>query len=115
MMQAASDIYLGWAKRAEANRYFYWRQLRDMKGSVDVERAAPVGLTFYARNCGWTLARAHARSGDPVAIAQYLGTSDAFDKSVTGFSERYADQNERDYTEFVNAVKSGRLKAVEGV
>jgi NAD(P)H-dependent flavin oxidoreductase YrpB (nitropropane dioxygenase family) len=76
---------------------------------------APVGLTFYAGISGWTLARAHARSGDPVAIAAYLGESDAFDTSITGFSQRYADQNERDYTEFVNAVKSGRLKAVEGV
>jgi hypothetical protein len=76
---------------------------------------APMGLTFYARTCGWTLARAHARSGDPVAMAAYLGDSDAFDKSITDFSERYADQNERDYEEFVNAVKSGRLEAVEGV
>jgi Uncharacterized protein conserved in bacteria (DUF2252) len=75
----------------------------------------PLGLTFYARMCGWTLARAHARSGDPVAIAEYLGETDAFDKSITDFSERYADQNERDYEEFVNAVRSGRLKAVEGV
>ena len=75
----------------------------------------PLGLTFYARICGWTLARAHARSGDPVAIAEYLGASDAFDTSITDFSERYADQNEQDYTEFVNAVKSGRLEAVEGV
>ena len=73
------------------------------------------GLTFYARTCGWTLARAHARSGDPVAIAEYLGASDAFGKSITGFSERYADQNERDYQEFVNAVQSGRLEAREGV
>ena len=99
----------------DVNRYFYWRQLRDMKGSAVVEAMIPLGLTFYARICGWTLARAHARSGDPVAIAAYLGTSDAFDKSITDFSERYADQNERDYTEFVNAVRSGRLKAVEGV
>ena len=75
----------------------------------------PLGLTFYARICGWTLARAHARSGDPVAIAEYLGDSDAFDTSITDFSQRYADQNEQDYEEFVNAVKSGRLKAVEGV
>ena len=75
----------------------------------------PLGLTFYARICGWTLARAHARSGDPIAIAAYLGESDAFDTSITDFSERYADQNERDYEEFVNAVKSGRLEAVEGV
>ena len=69
MMQAASDIYLGWTKRAEASRYFYWRQLRDMKGSVDVETLRPNSLTFYAHQCGWTLARAHARSGDPVAIS----------------------------------------------
>jgi hypothetical protein len=70
---------------------------------------------YYGRDCGWTLARAHARSGDPVAIAEYLGGTDAFDRSITDFSERYADQNDLDYTEFVNAVKSGRLEAVEGV
>ena len=115
MMQAASDIYLGWTKGLDVRRHFYWRQLRDMKGSADVEAMTPLGLTFYARTCGWTLARAHARSGDPVAIAEYLGESDAFDKSITDFSERYADQNERDYQEFVKAVKSGRLEAVEGV
>ena len=115
MMQAASDIYLGWTKGLDVRRHFYWRQLRDMKGSVEVEAMAPIGLTFYARTCGWTLARAHARSGDAVAMAAYLGDSDAFDKSITDFSERYADQNERDYQEFVNAVKSGHLKAVEGV
>ncbi len=73
MMQAASDIYLGWTKGVEANRWLYWRQLRDMKGSVDVEALKPFGLTFLARQCGWTLARAHARSGDPIAIAAYLG------------------------------------------
>ena len=115
MMQAASDIYLGWTKGLEANRYFYWRQLRDMKGSALPESMAPVALTFYAGVCGWTLARAHARSGDPVAIADYLGTSDAFDTSITDFSQRYADQNEQDYQEFVKAVRSGRLEAVEGV
>ena len=115
MMQAASDIYLGWTKGLDVRRHFYWRQLRDMKGSADPELMRPVGLTFYAGICGWTLARAHARSGDPVAIAAYLGDSDAFDKSITDFSERYADQNERDYQEFVNAVRSGRLEAAEGV
>ena len=115
MMQAASDIYLGWTKGLDVNRHFYWRQLRDMKGSVLVELMTPLGLTFYARTCGWTLARAHARSGDPVAIAEYLGGSDAFDRSITDFCQRYADQNERDYQEFVTAVRSGRLKAVEGV
>ena len=115
MMQAASDIYLGWTKGLDVRRHFYWRQLRDMKGSVEAEALAPLGLTFYARTCGWTLARAHARAGDPVAIAEYLGDSDAFDTSITDFSQRYADQNERDYQEFVNAVKSGRLEAREGV
>jgi uncharacterized protein (DUF2252 family) len=115
MMQAASDIYLGWTKGLDVRRNFYWRQLRDMKGSALVEAMVPLGLTYYAQICGWTLARAHARSGDPVAMAEYLGGTDAFDASITDFSERYADQNDRDYTEFVNAVKSGRLEAVEGV
>jgi uncharacterized protein (DUF2252 family) len=115
LMQAASDIYLGWTKELDVRRNFYWRQLRDMKGSVDIEAAVPFGLTAYARICGWTLARAHARSGDPVAIAAYLGETDAFDKSITGFSQAYADQNERDHTEFVNAVKAGRLQADQGV
>ena len=115
MMQAASDIYLGWTKGAQANRYYYWRQLRDMKGSALVESMAPLALTFYARTCGWTLARAHARSGDPIAIAEYLGDSDEFDRSVTDFSRRYADQNERDFEEFTQAVRSGRLQAQEGI
>jgi uncharacterized protein (DUF2252 family) len=115
MMQAASDIYLGWTKGVEANRYLYWRQLRDMKGSADVESLRPFGLGFYARQCGWTLARAHARSGDPIGIAAYLGKSDAFDRSITDFSERYADQNEQDYEAFSKAVRSGRLQAIEGV
>jgi len=71
--------------------------------------------TFYAGMCGWTLARAHARSGDPVAIAEYLGSSDAFDQSVADFSLRYADQNERDFEDFIKAIRSGRLEAVEGI
>jgi uncharacterized protein (DUF2252 family) len=115
MMQAASDIFLGWTKGIDVKRHFYWRQLRDMKGSALVELMAPVTLTHYARMCGWTLARAHARSGDPVAMAAYLGPDDAFDQSITDFSERYADQNEQDYNEFVKAIRSGRLEAVEGV
>ena len=115
MMQAASDIFLGWTKGLDVNRHFYWRQLRDMKGSALVESMRPLALTFYARTCGWTLARAHARSGDPVAIAEYLGAGDAFDVSITDFSQRYADQNEKDYQEFVTAIRSGRLEALEGV
>jgi uncharacterized protein (DUF2252 family) len=114
MMQAASDIFLGWTKGADANRHYYWRQLRDMKGSAEVEAMAPLGLGFYAGICGWTLARAHARSGDPVAIAEYLGDDDQFDRSIADFSTRYADQNERDYQAFAEAVRSGRLEALQG-
>jgi len=115
MMQAASDIYLGWTKRAEVNRHFYWRQLRDMKGSAVVESMVPVALNFYAGICGWTLARAHARSGDPIAIAAYLGKRDTFERSISDFAERYADQNEQDYQAFAKAIRSGRLEAREGV
>jgi hypothetical protein len=115
MMQAASDIYLGWTKGVEANRYLYWRQLRDMKGSALVEAMTPLGLRFYAGICGWTLARAHARSGDPIALAKYLGKNEKFDRSITDFSQRYAEQNDRDYQAFIQAIESGRLQAVEGV
>jgi uncharacterized protein (DUF2252 family) len=116
MMQAASDIYLGWTKGPlDDSRHYYWRQLRDMKGSAEVETMVPLGLTYYAGICGWTLARAHARSGDPVAIAAYLGKRDTFDQSITDFSQGYADQNERDYQEFAGAVRTGRLQALEGV
>jgi uncharacterized protein (DUF2252 family) len=115
MMQAASDIFLGWTKGVDVSRHYYWRQLRDMKGSAEVEAMVPVGLSFYAGVCGWTLARAHARSGDPVAIAAYLGKRDQFDQAITDFSERYADQNEQDYQAFAKAIRSGRLEAVEGI
>ena len=86
-----------------------------MKGSALVDVMGPAQLEFYAGVCGWTLARAHARSGDPVALAAYLGKKDQFDRSITDFSERYADQNEQDYKAFVEAVRSGRLEAIEGV
>jgi uncharacterized protein (DUF2252 family) len=115
MLQAASDIYLGWTRGVDVNRYFYWRQLRDMKGSAEVETMAPLGLRVYADICGWTLARAHARSGDPIAIAAYLGEDDQFDRSITDFAQRYADQNEQDYQVFAKAIRSGRLEALEGV
>ena len=114
MMQAASDIFLGWTKGMQANRYFYWRQLRDMKASAEVEAMVPGALAFYARICGWTLARAHARSGDPIAIAAYLGEDDGFDRSISDFAKRYADQNELDYQAFAEAIRSGRLEALEG-
>ncbi|GAA2144825.1 DUF2252 domain-containing protein [Arthrobacter humicola] len=115
MMQAASDIFLGWTRGAQEDRYLYWRQLRDMKGSAVVEAMKPLGMTLYANVCGWTLARAHARSGDPIAIAAYLGKSDKFDVSITDFSERYADQNDQDYQAFADAVHSGRLESIEGL
>jgi uncharacterized protein (DUF2252 family) len=115
MMQAVSDIFLGWTKGVDRTRHYYWRQLRDMKGSAEVETMAPPGLSFYAGICGWTLARAHARSGDPIAIAAYLGTSDQFDRSISDFAQRYADQNELDYEAFAEAIRSGRLEAHEGV
>ena len=86
-----------------------------MKGSADVESLTPPPLRSTLRQCGWTLARAHARSGDPIAIAAYLGKGDAFDQSITDFSERYADQNEHDYKAFTEAISSGRLTAIEGV
>ena len=115
LMQAVSDSFLGWTKGAEEGRHFYWRQLRDMKGSTDVESMRPSALAFYAGMCGWTLARAHARSGDPVAIAAYLGGTEEFDQAVTDFSARYAGQNERDYEDFIKAIRSGRLEAREDV
>jgi uncharacterized protein (DUF2252 family) len=115
MMQASSDIFLGWTKGVQANRYLYWRQLRDMKGSALVDTMSAFMLEFYAGMCGWTLARAHARSGDPVAMTAYLGAGDEFDTSITDFSHRYAEQNEIDYQAFVDAVHTGRIPAVEGI
>ena len=112
LMQATSDIFLGWTTGADTSRSFYWRQLRDMKGSAEVEVMTPEGMTFYATTCGWTLARAHARSGDPVAIAQYLGDGDEFDAAITDFGKRYAQQNEQDFEAFADAVRTGRIEAV---
>ena len=115
LMQATSDIFLGWTRGLEDDRYFYWRQLRDMKGAALVEQMSPEAMTFYGRLCGWTLARAHARSGDPVAIAAYLGSDDFFDTSITDFAVRYAEQNDRDFAAFTEAIRAGRLEAVQGV
>jgi uncharacterized protein (DUF2252 family) len=115
LMQAASDIFLGW-QRTEAGldgrqRDFYVRQLRDWKFSVDIETMIPRGMRLYGELCGWTLARAHARSGDRIAIAAYLGGSDVFDRAITEFAAAYADQNERDHNSLVAAVASGRIAA----
>ena len=119
LMQAASDIFLGW-QHIEAGadglaRDFYIRQLRDWKFSLDIETLRPEGLQMYGALCGWTLARAHARSGDRIAIAAYLGNSEVFDRAITKFAAAYADQNERDHQSLVDAVKSGRITAEHGV
>jgi uncharacterized protein (DUF2252 family) len=119
LMQATSDIFLGWqhvdAGLDEVSRDFYVRQLRDWKFSVDIETMVPAGLRIYGALCGWTLARAHARSGDRIAIATYLGGSDVFDRAVTQFAAAYADQNERDHQRLVDAVAAGRITAQPGV
>jgi len=118
LMQAASDIFLGWQRTLGVDgveRDFYIRQLRDGKGSVVVETMVPDGMELYARICGQTLARAHARSGDRVAIAAYLGSRDRFDESIADWAEACADQNEHDHAALVTAVESGRLTAEEGI
>jgi uncharacterized protein (DUF2252 family) len=119
LMQASSDIFLGWLHIESGldgrPRDFYVRQLKDWKGSAEIERMAPKGLAAYGRLCGWTLARAHARSGDRIAIASYLGKSDVFDRALVEFSGAYAEQNERDYKALGKAVKSGRIVAETGL
>jgi uncharacterized protein (DUF2252 family) len=119
LMQAASDIFLGWIRVKEGldgrQRDFYVRQLWDWKTSADLDTISPSGLEFYAQACGRTLARAHARSGDRVATAAYLGKSDVFDRALAEFAVLYADQNERDYWTLVQAVHDGQIKAVEGL
>jgi uncharacterized protein (DUF2252 family) len=113
LMQAASDIFLGWMR--SRGRHYYVRQLRDMKGSAVIEEFQPQGLEHYAALCGTELARAHARGGDADAIAGYLGRADTFDRAVTEFAAAYADQTERDRAALVSAVKSGRLEAIADV
>jgi uncharacterized protein (DUF2252 family) len=118
LTQAASDIMLGWFRTPGIDgveRDFYIRQLWDGKGSAIVEAMEPNALTMYAQVCGWTLARAHARSGDAVAIASYLGSSDAFDRAMASFAEAYADQNELDYAALRDAVDTGTVAAEAGL
>ena len=119
MMQAASDIFLGYVRGPEdpdgVVRDYYVRQLWDWKTSANLETIAPRGLELYARACGWTLARAHARSGDRIAIAAYLGKSEVFDRALADYATAYADQNEKDYKALQKAVESGRLTAEVGV
>ena len=114
LMQAASDSFLGWCPAVGFDgrkRDFYVRQLWDWKRSVDTELLSPGGLEVYAHMCGWTLARAHARSGDAVAIGAYLGSGEAFDDAIVEFSDGYADQNESDHAELLAAIDSGRIEA----
>jgi uncharacterized protein (DUF2252 family) len=117
LMQAASDIFLGWIRleHPEGHRDYYVRQLHDWKGGAEIETFRPEGATLYGRLCGSTLARAHARWGDRIAIASYLGKGDAFDRAIADFASAYADQNERDYDVFAEAITSGRISAVTGV
>ena len=119
LMQASSDIFLGWHRVAAGldgkQRDFYVRQLRDWKFSLDVDAMVPGGMRMYGALCGWTLARAHARSGDAIAIAAYLGGSDVFDQAIAQFAAAYADQNERDHDAVLEAVKAGRIVAEQGL
>ena len=118
LMQAQSDIFLGWTRATGADdigRDFYVRQLKDWKFSAPLELMKPAGMTAYAQMCGWTLARAHARSGDRIALASYLGTSVKFDEAIAQFAEAYADQNERDYAAFKAASEDGRVESTTNI
>jgi hypothetical protein len=117
-MQATSDIFLGWLRVQSpdgGDQDYFLRQLRDWKLSAEIEQMRPQSMEVYARLCGWTLARAHARSGDRIAIAAYLGDSAGFDNAVVDFAETYADQNERDHAALQAAVTDGRVQAQSGV
>ena len=112
-MQAESDIFLGWTHVTGpdgVDRDYYVRQLKDWKFSFPIEQMIPSGMTVYAQMCGWSLARAHARSGDRIALAAYLGGSGKFDQAIADFAETYADQNDRDYAALQAAVKDGRAR-----
>ena len=113
MMQAYSDIYLGWS--TFGGRHYYGRQLRDMKFSVEVEEMNLVRFTAYVQLCGATLARAHARTSDPAQISGYLGNRDVFDQAIADFAEVYADQTERDHAALLAAIREGRVPAQTGV
>jgi uncharacterized protein (DUF2252 family) len=118
LMQAESDIFLGWTHVTGPDgvgRDFYVRQLKDWKGSAEIEQMTPKGLAAYGRMCGWTLARAHARSGDRIAIAAYLGGGSSFERALVRFSQAYAEQNRRDYDALAAAVASGRVLAQTGL
>jgi uncharacterized protein (DUF2252 family) len=113
VMQASSDVFLGWEKSATTGSHYYWRQLKDMKASPDMDSASPEGLYRFARLCGWILARAHARSGRSEEIAGYLGTSKTFDHALGEFAVAYADQNDADFAAFVSAIEFGEIASAE--
>jgi uncharacterized protein (DUF2252 family) len=118
LMQATSDIFLGWIRVRSpqgGDEDYYLRQLRDWKMSAEIELMRPQSMQVYARLCGWTLARAHARSGDRIAIAAYLGSSTRFDNAIADFAETYADQNQRDHAALAAAVAAGGVQAQSGV
>jgi uncharacterized protein (DUF2252 family) len=113
VMQASSDVFLGWEHSAGTGSHFYWRQLKDMKASPDIESASPEGLYRFARLCGWILARAHARSGRSEEIAGYLGAGKTFDHAIGEFALAYADQNDADFAAFASAIESGEIASAE--
>ncbi len=115
IMQAVSDIFLGWTRSPASDAEFYVRQLHDMKYGIDVDGLRPPGMKVYALVCAWALARAHARSGNVAEIAGYLGPGDVFDRALAGFGVAYADQAERDHGALVAAVRAGKLPAETGV
>ena len=112
LMQSSSDIFLGWFRGRRDGHDFYARQLRDMKMSMPVDGFSPTQLIRYARTCGWTLARAHAKSGDAATISGYLGKSDTFDRALATFALAYADQTQKDHAALAKAIRSGRVKAL---
>jgi predicted alpha/beta hydrolase len=117
-MQSASDIFLGWETLTSPDgtpRDFYFRQLWDAKLSPDPETMIPASLSIYAKMCGWTLARAHARSGDAIAMTAYLGASDKFDQAMGRFAKNYADQNERDFEALTRAIRLNKVHAIVGL
>jgi len=115
LTQAASDIFLGWTTGQPGKRPFYWRQLRDLKGSIETELLKAPGLEVLATLCGWALARGHALSGQRIAIASYLGVSDRFDQGIADFATSYADQDEKDYDTLLKAIKQGKIPVETGI
>jgi uncharacterized protein (DUF2252 family) len=113
LMQTVSDLFLGWTAHTSSGNHYYWRQLKDWKASADVESSSEKHLQSFASYRAWTLARAHARSGDPIAIAGYLGKDKTFARAITAFAERYASQNDRDYAAFTGRINSGELQSAE--